>query len=128
MNPVKLISGVVTVWKLVAKYPAISAGLAQVAVLIGAQFGLHLTTGQLASFAGAIAGIFALLVHAGVIPVTKVDNVKAGLKPTVPADVAVADAKPVTEATPTPTVPVPVQVVPGALTTIEANRTKVEDK
>ena len=117
----KVLGTVVTVWRLIARYPALSAGLFQVIILVGAQFGLHMTTAQLTSVAGTIAAIFGLLVHMGVIPVTKVANVRAGIKPTVPSDVAVAvpeiSAKPA-DYPPT----VPVQVVPGAITTIEAKR------
>ena len=73
----------VALWRLVARYPAVSSGIFQVIVVLGAAFGLHLTTTQLASGASFIAAVFGLLVHAGVIPVTKVDNVKAGIKPAV---------------------------------------------
>ena len=40
-------------------------------------------------FAAAAAGVFGILVHMGVIPVAKVDNVNAGIKPTVPAEPSV---------------------------------------
>ena len=79
----------VALWKLVARYPAISAGLFQIVMVLGAAFGLHLTTTQLASGASFIAALFGLLVHAGVIPITKVDNVQAGVKPTVKGQASV---------------------------------------
>lgn len=150
----KIISLVVTLWKLVARYPALSAGLFNIIIVAGAQVGLTLTTAQLTGLASAVAAIFGVLVTAGVIPVTKVANVKAGLRPTVPVGVSVAsvegNAKPVVVApapvpAPEPTVvatpvveadvdqpesrradvpvaadPVPVEIVPDAITTIEA--------
>ena len=67
-------------------------------------FGLDLTAAQLASGASFIAALFGLLVSAGVIPVTKVANVKAGLKSTVPHDVVVAT--PEVAAKPAPVQPV----------------------
>jgi hypothetical protein len=138
---VKVLNLVVATWQLVAKYPALTAAVFQVIVLAGTQVGLHLTTTQLSSLAGTVAVVFGILVHAGVIPVTKVDNVKAGVKPDVPKGVVVAgaetNAKPVepegyTPTKPSPVVPsepasgpveadpVPVEEVPEAITTIEA--------
>src|SRR3954451_116532 len=127
----KALNVAVTVWKLVARYPALTAGVFQVIIIVGAKFGLHLTADQLASMAGVIAVVFGLLVHAGVIPVAKVANVKAGLKPTVPGSVEVGEPASVNvPAEYTPTVPVskfapepPREVVPEAITTIESNRT-----
>lgn len=95
----KFFNLVVMVWKLVARYPALSAGVAQIIILVGTKIGLHLTTEQLTTLAGIIAAVFALLVHSGVIPVTKVANVKAGLKPTVPAAVEVGEPASVMNAT-----------------------------
>ena len=95
---------VAAVWGLIARYPALSAGLAQIVIVLGAAFGLDLTAAQLASGASFIAALFGLLVSAGVIPVTKVANVKAGLKSTVPHDVVVAT--PEVAATPAPVQPV----------------------
>jgi hypothetical protein len=79
----KVVSVVAAVWAVIARYPAVSAGLFQVIVVLGAAFGLHLTTAQLGSGASFIAAVFGVLVHMGVIPVTKVDNVRVGLKPAV---------------------------------------------
>lgn len=114
----KLLNMVVAVWKLVAKYPALSAGLSQVIILIAAQLGLSLTTTQLASVAGVVATLFAVAVSAGVIPVTKVANVKAGLKPTVPVNVVVATpevaAKMPVDLPYTPTQPNPIVVAETA--------------
>ena len=84
---------VAAVWSLIARYPAVSAGLFQIVVVLGAAFGLHLTTTQLASGASFIAALFGLLVHAGVIPITKVGNVNAGVKTTVPRAGVVAVGK-----------------------------------
>lgn len=82
----KVVNVAIGIWPLIAKYPAVTAGLFNVLIIVGAHFGLHLTTDELTSLAGTLAAVTAVLVHAGVIPVTKVANVKAGLKPTVPAD------------------------------------------
>lgn len=86
----KIVNLVAAIWTVIAKYPAVTAGLFNVIIIAGAQVGLHLTSPQLASLAGCVAGVFALLVHIGVIPVTKVANVKAGIKPTVPNAVVTA--------------------------------------
>jgi len=79
----KVLNAVVGIWTLIAKYPAASAAIGNIIVVLAAAFGLHLTVDQLAGAAAIVAGIFGVLVHAGVIPVTKVDNVKAGLVPTI---------------------------------------------
>lgn len=83
----KALNVAVTVWRAVAKYPALTAAVFQVIIIVAAKFGLHLTAAQLTSVAGVIAAGFGVLVHMGVIPVTKVDNVKAGVKPSVPTGV-----------------------------------------
>lgn len=70
----------VKVWKLVARYPAVSAGLTNVAIVLGSYLGLDLTATQLTTVATAVAAVFGVLVTIGVIPVTNVDGVKAGLK------------------------------------------------
>ena len=114
----KLFALLAGIWQLAAKYPAMTAGVSNVVIIAGATVGLHLTTAELASIASAVAAVFAVLVHAGVIPVTKVSNVKAGVKPTVPSAVEVGEplsatvpaAKPVAYA---PTAPSPVLVSPA---------------
>jgi hypothetical protein len=73
----------IAIWNVIAKYPAVSAGLVNIAVVVGAKIGLNLSATTLVEVAGAAAAILAVLVHMGVIPVTKVDNVKAGIAPTV---------------------------------------------
>lgn len=86
---IQVLSIAAVVWKLVARYPAAVAAIGNMLVVVGAAVGLHLTTGELATVASVIAGVFGVLVHAGVIPVTKAANVKAGVKPTVPNVVTV---------------------------------------
>lgn len=108
----KLLNAAVSVWKLVARYPALSAGLSQVVILIAAQVGLSLTTTQLASIAGVVATIFAVLVHAGVIPVTKVDNVQVGLKPVIQGQASVLSTPDVGQPNVVPNVESPVTDVP----------------
>jgi len=78
--------GVAAIWGIITRYPAVSAGLVNIAVVVATRFGLHLTADQVVEVAGAAAAILGVLVHMGVIPVTKVANVKAGVKPTVPSD------------------------------------------
>jgi hypothetical protein len=73
----------IAIWSVISKYPAVSAGLVNIAVVVGAKVGLNLSATTLVEVAGAAAAILAILVHMGVIPVTKVDNVKAGIAPTV---------------------------------------------
>jgi hypothetical protein len=82
---------VVAIWNVIAKYPAVSAGLVNIAVVVGAKVGLNLSATSLVEVAGAAAAILAVLVHMGVIPVTKVDNVKAGIAPTVKGKASVLD-------------------------------------
>lgn len=89
MNLTKILNPIVAAWKFVASYPALTAGVFQVIIIVATQLGFHLTTDQLASLAGTVAVVFGILVHAGVIPVTKVDNVKAGLKPTLKGQASV---------------------------------------
>jgi hypothetical protein len=109
----KIIDLAVSTWKLVASYPALTAGVFQVIIIAGAQIGWQLTTPQLSTLAGTVAAVFAILVHMGVIPVTKVANVKAGLKPDVPKGVvavgtgAQIDPKPVVVEGYPSTLPVP---------------------
>jgi hypothetical protein len=69
------------IWGVIARYPAVSAGLANIAVVVGTKFGLNLNATQVTEVAGAAAAILAILVHAGVIPVAKVQNVNAGIAP-----------------------------------------------
>ena len=114
----KLLNAAVSVWKLVARYPALSAGLSQVVILIAAQVGLSLTTTQLASIAGVVATIFAVLVHAGVIPVTKVDNVQVGIKPVIQGQASVLSTPDVGQVN---TVP-PIEVVENAIVPLEGGR------
>ena len=84
MNKLGVFNGAVSaIWGIIAKYPAVSAGLVNIAVVIGAKVGLNLSATNVVEVAGAAAAILAVLVHMGVIPVTKVDNVKAGIAPTV---------------------------------------------
>jgi hypothetical protein len=71
---------------------AAAAALGNIVVVLAASFGLHLSVDQLAATAAVVAGIFGVLVHAGVIPVTKVDNVKAGLVPTIKGKASVLDS------------------------------------
>jgi uncharacterized membrane protein len=120
----KVLNVAVGAWKLIARYPALTAGVFQVIIIVGAKIGLHLTADQLATVAGVVAAVFGLLVHAGVIPVSKVANVKAGLKPTVPGSVEVGEpvAGPIL-ATNSGHIPVgdepPVQVVKEAIVPLE---------
>jgi hypothetical protein len=79
----KILNAVVGIWTLIAKYPAAAAAIGNIVVVLGASFGLHFSVDQLAATAAIVAGVFGILVHAGVIPVTKVDNVKAGISPTI---------------------------------------------
>ncbi len=77
----KVLNSVVGIWKVVARYPAAAAAIANIVVVLGASFGLHFSVDQLATTAAIVAGVFGVLVHAGVIPVTKIQNVAAGVKP-----------------------------------------------
>ena len=99
-----MISLVISIWQLVARYPALTAGIFNVVIIAGAAIGLHLTNSELAGTAGFVAALTALIIHSGVIPTAKVTNVKAGLKPTVPNTVNVAVPRTVSD--------VPVRVVP----------------
>jgi hypothetical protein len=114
----KLGDAAIAVWKLVARYPALSAGLANALIVIGSYLGFNLTTAQLTTVAGVVATVFGVLVHMGVIPITKVANVKAGLVPTVGPVVLLAnaesDAKAPDEIPRTPTVPNEPVAVPFA--------------
>lgn len=87
----KLVNITVAVWQLIAKNPPLTAAVFNVLIIAGASIGLHLSTDELASVCGVVAVVFGLLVRAGVIPVAKVSNVKAGLKSTVPDTVEVAN-------------------------------------
>jgi hypothetical protein len=85
MNKVKaLVSAVPAMWRLIARYPALSGALADIIITIAAKFGFQLDEAQIAGVAGFLTALFGVLVTAGVVPVTKVANVKAGLKNTVP--------------------------------------------
>lgn len=87
----KILNAVVGIWTLIARYPAASAAIGNIVVVLAASFGLHFSVDQLAATAAIVAGVFGVLVHAGVIPVTKVDNVKAGLVPTIKGKASVLD-------------------------------------
>ena len=117
MTPGKIINLVVALWQFVARYPALTAGLFNIIIVCGAQVGLHLTNAQLTTVAGTTVTVFALLVHAGVIPVTKVSNVKAGVKTTVPPNVrAVGTGALAPKPAPKPVVPVAKPAEPVAYT------------
>lgn len=84
MSKLSQVNGAVAaIWHVIARYPAVSAGLANIVIVIAAKFGLHLSANQVVETATAAAAILGILVHMGVIPVTKVQNVSAGVKPTV---------------------------------------------
>jgi hypothetical protein len=90
----KFLNIFVAAWQLVAKNPPLTAAVFNVLIIAGATVGLHLDTNELATVCGVVAVVFGLLVRAGVIPVAKVSNVKAGLKSTVPDGMSVAAAVP----------------------------------
>lgn len=94
MSKLSQVNGAVAaIWHVIARYPAVSAGLANVVIVIAAKFGLHLSANQVVETATATATILGILVHMGVIPVTKVDNVKSGLKSKVPDNTMVANVE-----------------------------------
>ena len=80
---IQALSVFAAVWGFISRYPAAVAAIGNIIVVLGAAFGLHLNAAELATTASIVAGVFGVLVHAGVIPVSKVDNVKAGVKPTI---------------------------------------------
>ena len=59
-------------WKLVAHYPAATAAVANVIIVVAATFGLHLNATELATVASIVAAVFGALVHSGVVPLVKV--------------------------------------------------------
>jgi hypothetical protein len=117
----KLLNAGVGIWKLIARYPAVSAAIGNVLVVLGASLGLHFTVTQLTTTAAIVAGIFGVLVHAGVIPVTKVDNVHAGITPTIKGQASVLDT-PSVEAVNAKPVIQPVNEIPPAVRSPFGNR------
>jgi hypothetical protein len=61
-------------YRLLVKYPAVAAGLANIAVVMAATFGFKLSADQVVTAVSFTAGVTALLVHAGVIPVYKANK------------------------------------------------------
>lgn len=77
----RLLTVASVIWKLVAHYPAATAAVFNVIIVIGAAFGLHFTPEQLATTASIVAVIFGALVHENVIPMSKVKKDSAEPKP-----------------------------------------------
>lgn len=59
-------------WKLVAHYPAATAAIANVIIVVAADLGFHLTVTELTTVASIVAVVFGALVHSGVVPLVKV--------------------------------------------------------
>lgn len=73
MNKVaRLLSYASAAWRLIARFPAATAAIANVIIVVAAAFGLHLNTAELATVASVVAAVFGALVHAGVVPLVKV--------------------------------------------------------
>lgn len=67
-NLIKDVAIVAAIWRLVARYPAATAAVGNIIIVLATGFGLHLTGAELATFASVVAAVFGALVHANVIP------------------------------------------------------------
>jgi anti-sigma factor RsiW len=67
----KLYSAASGIYGLLLRYPAVSAALANIAVVMAATFGFHLTADQVVTTVSFTAALTGVLVHAGVIPMHK---------------------------------------------------------
>jgi hypothetical protein len=56
---------------IVKGYPALTAGLANVVIVLAARWGIHVTADQLAGLGAAVAAILAGIIHASVSPTQK---------------------------------------------------------
>jgi hypothetical protein len=83
----KLFNVVAGLYHVLAKYPSIAAGLANIVVVMAATFGFHLTANQVVTVVSFTAAVTAVLVHAGVIPMheAKKGNVPAKVEKAVKA-------------------------------------------
>lgn len=70
----KIASTLYAVGRQIARYPAIVAALANIAVIMAANFGLHLTPGQLVAFVSVAAGLLGIIVHSNVSPLARVEK------------------------------------------------------
>ena len=81
----KFFNVVAGLYKVLVKYPAIAAGLANIVVVAAATFGFHLTSDQVVTAVSFTAAVTAVLVHAGVTPLheAKKGNVPEKVKQAV---------------------------------------------
>lgn len=73
MKSLKLFVAVVNLLK---TYPAISAGLVNIGVALGAHFGLKVSASQLVEIVSFTAALSAVVVHASVVPLKKIQSPK----------------------------------------------------
>lgn len=71
----KLVSALASIQKLLKDYPALSAALVNVGVVLAAYFGLHITADQLVGFVAVANVLFGIIVHSNVTPVNKLNSV-----------------------------------------------------
>lgn len=81
----KFMSALSGIYGVLVKFPAVSAGLAQVAVVMAATFGFKLSADQVVTAVTFCAAITTVLIHVGVIPMAKakVGNVPLEVKQAV---------------------------------------------
>lgn len=60
------------VHQLFATYPALSAALVNIAVIVAAYLGLPLTGAELVYLVGVVTTLFGVIVHSNVVPLAKV--------------------------------------------------------
>lgn len=72
-----------SVKQLPATYPALSAALVNIAVIVAAYFGLPLTGAELVYLVGVVTTLFGVIVHSNVVPLIKANAPTAVLAPQV---------------------------------------------
>lgn len=119
------------VWKILKCYPALSAALVNVGVVLLSYFGFHVSGDQLIYIAGLAAALLGVVVHSNVTPVAKLNSILQIVadRKAYPEDVGakvkpirITNSGPTGNETPLPrvhTMPPPPDVDESVITTIE---------
>jgi len=73
----KLVAAFATVSKILATYPAISAALVNVGVIVAAYFGLPLTGAEIVYLVSVVTTLLGVVVHSNVVPLVRLPGAVA---------------------------------------------------
>jgi len=70
----KMVAVFTGIREILVTYPALSAALVNVAVVVLSYFGLHITGPNLIYIAGVVTTLFGVIVHSNVTPIAKLKD------------------------------------------------------